>query len=1115
MADTFLNILQQLLSNDNDTRKAAEDEYDKVENEPKILYLLTSFENTSHSKEVRSLAAVLLRRFLSANFDEVNEKLTEESRSQIKSAVLKLVLAEQDEQLSRKICDVAAELARNIVSTQLEEGPYPWQELLEFLFACVSSEALNQRLAALYIFVQFPGVLGEQQTRFLPEIKARLAVCIKDQNSAQCRLLAARAVLAFVMYNEGDKTVTKLFEELLPNMLMVVQETATEGEDDSVLKGLIDVSESMPVFLRPHLDAVCQLCLQISANSELEDSWRQLAFECITTLAENVPQMLRKHASKIMPEIARRGLQFMTELEDEPEWSFQEDNDDDLDTVAVAGETGLDRIACGVGGKAFLQFITPMLSELLASPDWKSRHAALMAISVIGEGCHSQMEAMLPRIVPSIVPFLEDSHPRVRYAACNAMGQMATDFNPTFQTKYHEIVMPKLLLVLDDNENPRVQAHAAAALVNFSEECPSYVMENYLQQILSKLQVMIKAKTAQLGAPGAKSVLEQSVTTLAAVADAAKEAFTQYYDAFMPDLKLIMRNANNKELLLLRGKTIECISLIGLAVGKEKFMQDASEVMELLLKAQLSQEEFEDDDPQISYMMSAWARMCKILGAEFQQYLHVVMPPLLKVAQHKPEVQVLDQEDLESQDEEESGGWQYVSIGDNQNLGIRTAGLEDKATACQMLLCYARELKDGFAEYVDQVSELMIPLLKFYFHDGVRSAAAECLPYLLECSRQKGPDHVAVLWRTICDKLLEALKAEPENEIQSELISAFSKSVELLGDGCLDDAMMASTLETMEYLFEQHFKRQTERLEKRNDEDYDEGVEEMLQDEHEGDVYLLSKVADMIHALFTVYRANFIPAFDKIVSHVVKLLPNDRPATDRQWGLCIFDDVIEFCGAQSTVYSQLFIQQMLKYSIDPEPQVRQAASYGLGIMALNAAQHYQEVCLSAVPLLKQAVSLPEARSTRENICATENAVSALCKIYKFCIPLAPNCGLDLQQQLAEWFSWLPVMEDKEEAVYVYNYLCELVEGNEVAILGSDNSGVKRVLEVMADALAVDALEDSPQVTHRCALIIQQIKQNDAMWSACVGSMAEAQQHALVQCLNSITAGGDTGPVPSA
>lgn len=38
----------------------------------------------------------------------------------------------------------------------------------------------------------------------------------------------------------------------------------------------------------------------------------------------------------------------------------------------------------------------------------------------------------------------------------------------------------------------------------------------------------------------------------------------------MPCLKYIISNANTPELKLLRGKTIECVSLIGLAVGKEK-----------------------------------------------------------------------------------------------------------------------------------------------------------------------------------------------------------------------------------------------------------------------------------------------------------------------------------------------------------------------------------------------------------------------------------------------------------------------------------------------------------------------------------------------------------------
>ena len=61
-----------------------------------------------------------------------------------------------------------------------------------------------------------------------------------------------------------------------------------------------------------------------------------------------------------------------------------------------------------------------------------------------------------------------------------------------------------------------------------------------------------------------------------------------------------------------------------------------------------------------------------------------------------------------------------------------------------MLVCYARELKEGFAEYTEPVVKLMVPMLKFYFHDGVRSAAAEAMPFLLECAQIKGKAHTIV-----------------------------------------------------------------------------------------------------------------------------------------------------------------------------------------------------------------------------------------------------------------------------------------------------------------------------------------------------------------------------------
>lgn len=72
--------------------------------------------------------------------------------------------------------------------------------------------------------------------------------------------------------------------------------------------------------------------------------------------------------------------------------------------------------------------------------DWRYRHAGLMAISAVGEGCHKQMLNMLPNLVDSILPFLTDPHPRVRYAACNALGQLSTDFADSFQTKFHSKV---------------------------------------------------------------------------------------------------------------------------------------------------------------------------------------------------------------------------------------------------------------------------------------------------------------------------------------------------------------------------------------------------------------------------------------------------------------------------------------------------------------------------------------------------------------------------------------------------------------------------------------------------------------------------------------------------
>lgn len=63
----------------------------------------------------------------------------------------------------------------------------------------------------------------------------------------------------------------------------------------------------------------------------------------------------------------------------------------------------------------------------------------------------------LEQVVAMVLNSFQDPHPRVRWAAINAIGQLSTDLGPDLQVKYHQQVLPALAAAMDDFQNPRVQ----------------------------------------------------------------------------------------------------------------------------------------------------------------------------------------------------------------------------------------------------------------------------------------------------------------------------------------------------------------------------------------------------------------------------------------------------------------------------------------------------------------------------------------------------------------------------------------------------------------------------------------------------------------------------------
>jgi len=1086
----FLQLLSTLLSTDNTIRSNAETTLEGIPVETRATYLLSLMRNGAVGDDVRQMAAVLLRRVISNEFEEFYSKLSAENQTQLKNELLLTIQSENQSNMRRKICEVVSELARQLLD---EEGNNLWPEFLRFLFESASNGTPELKESALQMFGSVPGIFGNQQSQYLSVIKQMLQQCMADWANYSVRFQAVKSLSSFILLHDDDITIQKHFQDLTAGMIQIIAESIQQQDDDTLLKCLVDLAENTPKFLRLQIEPLLQMCVQAVSNEELLDSWRQLALEVVVTLSETAPASVRKAGGTLIPVLITTALKMMADLDDDEEWSISDDlTEEDNDSNSVVAEAALDRLACGIGGKSVLPHIIQSLPTMLSNPDWKYRHAALMAISAVGEGCHKEMEPMLSHIMDGTLGFLRDPHPRVRYATCNAIGQMSTDFAPIFEKKFHDKVIPGLLMVMDDNDNPRVQAHAGAALVNFSEDCPKSILAPYLDNIMAKLETILSAKFKELVEKGTKLVLEQVVTTIASVADTSEEKFLVYYDRFMPCLKYIIQNATTPELRLLRGKTIECVSLIGLAVGAEKFTRDASDVMDMLLKTQTEGGEMAEDDPQLSYMISAWARICKILGKQFQPYLPVVMGPVLKAASMKPEVALLDADDLKSVEGDDD--WQFVSLNDQQNFGIKTAGLEEKATACQMLVCYARELKEAFSDYTEEVVKMMVPLLKFYFHDGVRTAAVESLPYLLECARVKGPQYVQDMWTFMCGDILKAMDTEPEKDVLAEQLASLAKCIEALGSGCLTDELMAELVKILDRLLKEHFQRATERQEKRKDEDYDDVVEEQLVDEDDEDTYILSKITEVIHSLMVAYRSAFLPILDNLIPHIVRLLAADRPWPDHQWGICVFDDVIEFAGPDSIKYQELFLNPLLEFVKDQSPEVRQAAAYGWGALGMHGTPVFAAACAQAVPRLIEMITAPDSRCV-ENINPTENAISAVTKILKY-----NNSAIHVDEVLSHWVTWLPVWEDEDEAPHVYNYLCDLVEANHPVLLGPNHTYLPRVIAIIAEAFHREVLEPESEVFRRMLNIVRQVQGNQAVLEACVSQMTVEQQQALQQVL---------------
>ncbi|KAJ0810423.1 putative armadillo-like helical, TOG domain, importin beta family [Helianthus annuus] len=975
-----------------------------------------------------------------------------------------------------------------------------WPELLPFMFQCVSSDNYKLQESALLIFAHLSQYVGESLIPHIKHLHGVFLQCLTTSGSADVRIAALSAAINFIqcLSSAGDRD---RFQDLLPAMMQTLTESLNGGQEataQEALELLIELAGTEPRFLRRQIVEVVGSMLQIAEAETLEEGTRHLAIEFVITLAEareRAPGMMRK-----LPQFVSRLfailMRMLLDIEDEPAWHSAETEDEDVGESSnySFGQECLDRLAIALGGNTIVPVASELLPAYLAAPEWQKHNAALVALAQIAEGCSKVMIKNLEQVVTMVLNSFQDPHPRVRWAAINAIGQLSTDLGPNLQVQYHQRVLPALASAMDDFQNPRVQAHAASAVLNFSENCTPDILTPYLDGIVSKLLVLLQN--------GKQMVQEGALTALASVADSSQEYFQKYYDAVMPYLKAILVNANDKANRMLRAKAMECISLVGMAVGKEKFRNDAKQVMEVLMSLQGSQ--METDDPTTSYMLQAWARLCKCLGQDFLPYMSVVMPPLLQSAQLKPDV-IITSADSDNEIESDDDSMETITLGDKR-IGIKTSVLEEKATACNMLCCYADELKEGFYPWIDQVAPILVPLLKFYFHEEVRKAAVSAMPELmcsaklaLEKGLAQGRDgsYLKQLSDYIVPSLVEALHKEPDTEICANMLNALNECLQISGP-LLDENQVRSIVDELKHVIIASSSRKKERAERTNAEDFDAEEGELLKEENEQEEEVFDQVGEILGTLVKTFKASFLPFFDELSSYLMPMWGKDKSSEERRIAICIFDDVAEQGREAALKYYDTYLPFLLDACNDENPDVRQAAVYGLGVCAEHGGSVIKPLIGEVLSRLNFVIRQPDALEL-DNVMAYDNAVSALGKVCHF-----HRDSIDSAQVIPAWLSCLPIKTDLVEAKAVHDLLCSMVERSATELLGPNNQYLPKLISIFAEILCAGKDLASEQTINRIINLLRQLQQTlpPATLASTWSTLQPQQQLALQSILSS-------------
>ncbi|KAJ3451662.1 karyopherin (importin) beta [Anaeramoeba flamelloides] len=1080
--EQFEELIGTLLTNDNNTRSLAETEFNQLLHNQSYLtckYLLSTLHKGS-TKQSKHLSVILLRRaFLPGNCFIWNN-LSKEQKVEIQQTLFNSISVIKEKYLLKRICDVI-----QVISIQTPQN----EELLQFIEELIKDNVVIYKEIGMYLIKEILVSNGKSMINIFKNF-SNFFVDFLDMEKYEMSLnfITLQTICSFIIHLEGGEEINDYQGLVLPilKIILYMYENEEYSNLDESLKQLIIVAELNFQFLESNIKDLFEFIYFILNSKEKQIEIENLTFELLIVICENGNYLINDD-QEVIEKLIEYCLNYLAKID--PNINLEEYSEICQKHSIhnhYLGRNALSRISLCLNSTNTLPYLFEQITKLLDNNQgqWTLQIAGLSAIGAASHGYSGEMIEEIETLLSLVLPYFKSNNNIIVYQTFLTVIEMLKVYSPILQQYYQQDILENIIY---SSNNEFLQIISMKCLKIFiKESIDNEDLQIDFTEIVEKIIELVQ-QNCHL------KIKNYSIQIIGLVSKKIKSFFIQYYDEIITFLKEILyknylviynnSNSNNNKSsgdlysLKLIKRCLSSLLKIGKSVGIEIFKNDGMELMKWTIEKfeiinnnnNNNNNNNEKNDHLLNIILKSWKKFLIILQTDLLQFLPLIISNLLKML--KEEYQII-------YDNKYFDETTIVFLGEI-NSAVKNSIIEEK----RLILDLFFKLSDFFSnefqfyQYANDIIESILPLLKFYYDEYIRKVSILMIPNLInalllknEGNQKENGNIIKELIKELSMVIKKEFNPNVLNFQLQSITNLFSQVQALIPlvswepiyliletlliqsykrKNDFENDLNLSKQQIMKILNNNENNNNNNNNNNENNENKDENNEEEKEyqlmeqiEEIKTENEIILCVADISENLFKYYNKEYITFFENnLINYYFQILETENNLfEDYQSAICIFVDLLEYCGLQDQQIFQILWEKVFKFLIkfadSNNMNLREISIYGIGLLPESensqfVSNYYSECILTLTKILKE-----QDFKSPQKIVSSDNAITSLSKFLKYDFQIYNKT--EIAQMVIQY---LPLQNDVEQSIVFYDIICDFALDEKNWILGENYENI--------------------------------------------------------------------------